>query len=389
MRRIAAITSTRADYSLLKLLIEELYHSREIDFQLLVTGTHLSEKYGHTVDQIVQDGFTRLHRLPVLVDEDSPRGVAEIMARTLKGLEEKFNDLKPDLTVVLGDRFEMMSAAQAAMIRNIPIAHIHGGEATEGLIDEAIRNSITKMSHLHFATTEEYKKRIIQMGEQPSRVFNFGAPALELMEKIELLSREKLNEEFGQEFLQKFALVTYHPVTLSPDSAAEDAREFFTGLESVKDLNYIITWPNVDVDNHAILKVMEDFGSRNKTRARIVKSLGPQRYFSLMKFAQAVIGNSSSGIIEAPFYKIPTVNVGIRQEGRIQCSSVISVENNHADVENAIRRSLSGDFKRICATAESPYYQKNTAARIAGILKTFNLNRITKKKFYDLDVGAP
>lgn len=389
MRSIALVTSTRADYSLLRPLIARLSSDSGVQFHLLVTGTHLSEKSGMTVNQILADGFTDPICIPTFVDDDSPRGLAQIMSNTLLEMETVFARIKPELLVLLGDRFEILAVANAALLRNIPIAHIHGGEATWGLIDDAIRHSLTKMSHLHFASTEDYKNRIIQMGEHPERVFKFGAPALELMEELPLLPVETLAGEFGEKFLQSFALVTFHPVTLEPERTKFYADEFFAALAEVPDLNYIITAPNVDTAYEGIVQSIAEFHKNNSQRVQVVTSLGPKKYFSLMKVAKAVLGNSSSGIIEAPFYKVPTVDVGDRQKGRIRCESVLSVKNVRADIVAAVKKSVQPEWIEHCQSVRTPYYQAKTSQRIVEVLKTVDLKQITQKTFYDLKSGTP
>lgn len=382
-RKISVVTSTRADYSILKLLLQRLSTNPQLEFSLIITGTHLSKKHGFTIDEIRKDGFSCEHQLEIYSGDDSPIGVAKTMASAIELSASKMQQLEPDLLVVLGDRFEILAVAQAAMILNVPIAHLHGGEATQGLVDDAVRYALTKLSHLHFTSTEEYRNRVIQMGEIPSRVFNVGAPALELMEKIEHLSYNELVGLYGEDFLKNFALVTYHPVTLQPKETKSLVTTFFKALSRIEDLNYIVTLPNMDTHNDIINAAIDDFTRQSRSKVVVTASLGAKKYFSLMKHAKLVIGNSSSGIIEAPYFKTPTVNVGIRQLGRLMPPSVLSVQDNEDEIVDGIEIARSEKFHRQIEKIVTPYYRPDSSAVIESVLQNFNLEGITIKKFVD------
>lgn len=273
------------------------------------------------------------------------------------------------------------------MLLNVPIGHIHGGECTQGLVDDAVRYSLTKMSHLHFTSTESYRKRVIQLGEDPSRVHHVGAPALELMEQMSLLSRSDLEKDFGPEFLQSFALVTYHPVTLQINEVKAAVEDFFDGLARVESLNFLVTVPNIDTNHHFITEAIEKFKSSTKSQVIVVPSLGALRYFSLMKLSKCVVGNSSSGIIEAPFFKVPTVDVGIRQMGRLAGETVIHVSESPELIAEAVRKAVSPEFKEKISGSQCLYYKKGSSGLIEDVLVRTNLSGITVKKFFDLDVS--
>ena len=314
-RKIALVTSTRAEYGIMSKLIEALDKDSEIDFYLLVTGMHLSEKFGMTKNEISQKIYKE-------IDIEIESEPAHSLALTIEKFSQTFKEIKPDLLVVLGDRYEIMGVAQAAMLNNIPIAHLYGGDTTEGAIDEAVRHSITKMSHLHFTSCENYRKRVIQLGEDPTRVFNFGALAIENIKTVPLMSKSELENSLGFEFAEKNLLVTFHPVTLEGDSKTQFA-ELLEALDEQKNTNIIITCPNSDEGNEDIFELIKEFESTH-SNVKAFKSLGLKRYLSAMQFVDAVVGNSSSGIYEVPSFGIPTINIGNRQKGRIQAESIIN-----------------------------------------------------------------
>lgn len=371
MRKICLVTSTRADYGIMSDLIDLLSKDDGVDFSLIVTGTHLSKKYGLTKKEIYQKIYSEID----IKIESEP---ANVLAVTIKKFDKLIKKLQPDLMILLGDRYEIFGVAQSCMLNNIPIAHLYGGDTTEGAIDEAIRHSITKMSHLHFPSCEEYGKRIIQMGENPERVFNFGALGVEHIKKIKLLTKEELETSLNFKFAEKNLLVTFHPVTLENNSA-EQFSELLLALEKFKDTNIIITYPNSDKGSEKIFELIENFEKKSKN-VFAFKSLGGQKYLSCMQFVNAVIGNSSSGIYEAPSFKIPTVNIGNRQKGRVQAKSVINCEPNKYEISNAIKAAFSMD----CSSVKNPYEGENTAECLIEIIKTFNLNDVIKKEFYDI-----
>lgn len=376
MRKICVITSTRAEYGIMSKLIEKIDLDNKLQLQLVVTGSHLSKKFGETYKEITQP-------ITKKIDIDIEEEPTHSMAQCIEKFSQAFIELKPDLILILGDRYEIMSVAIAAMLNNIPIAHIHGGEATHGVIDEAIRHSITKMSHIHFVACEEYRKRVIQLGENPKNVFNVGALGVENIEKMKLLSREALEEELNFKFGEKNLLVTFHPVTLEYSTSHEQFSELLSALDKLQNTKIIFTKPNSDTGNQPIIDLIDNY-VRNNPNAIAFTSMGALKYLSTMQFVDGVIGNSSSGIIEAPSFKIGTVNIGDRQKGRVQSSSVINCEPKKEDILNAIQKLYSKEFKDILKNVQNPYKQKNTVDKIIEVLKSFNLKNILKKAFYDL-----
>ena len=373
MRKIALVTSTRAEYGIMSRLIDLLDKDSDVDFYLFVTGMHLSEKFGLTKNEIKQKIYSE-------IDIEIEAHPAHSLALTIEKFSCAFGELKPDIVVLLGDRYEIMGVAQAAMLNNIPIAHIHGGETTEGLIDEAIRHSITKMSHLHFTSCEEYKNRVIQLGENPDRVFNVGSLSVENIENMPLMKKDSLEKSLDFKFNKKNLLVTFHPVTLEGD-AKEQVKELLDALNELKDTNFIITCPNSDEGNQDIFNQIIEFEKNNKN-TKVYKSLGMLRYLSTMQYVDAVVGNSSSGIIEAPSFKIPTINIGNRQKGRKQASSIINCNPQKNDILSAINKIYIEDFSKTI----NPYKKENTALNILNKIKNYNLDNILNKKFYNIEV---
>lgn len=376
MRKICVITSTRAEYGIMSKLIEKIDLDNKLQLQLVVTGSHLSKKFGETYKEITQP-------INKKIDIDIEEEPAHSMAKCIEKFSQAFIELKPDLILILGDRYEIMSVAIAAMLNNIPIAHIHGGEATHGVIDEAIRHSITKMSHIHFVACEEYRKRVIQLGENPKNVFNVGALGVENIEKIKLLSREALEEELNFKFGEKNLLVTFHPVTLEYSTSHEQFSELLSALDKLQNTKIIFTKPNSDTGNQPIIDLIDNY-VRNNPNAIAFTSMGALKYLSTMQFVDGVIGNSSSGIIEAPSFKIGTVNIGDRQKGRVQSSSVINCEPRKEAILSAIQKLYSKEFQENLKNVQNPYEQENTSDKIIEILKSFNLENILKKTFYNL-----
>ena len=372
MRRVALVTSTRAEYGIMYRLIDKLYVDKDVDFYLLVTGMHLSDKFGVTKNEITQPVYKE-------IDIDIEKEPAYSLALAIEKFYNVFREIKPDILVVLGDRFEIMGVVQAAMLNNIPVAHIHGGEITEGAIDDAIRHSITKMSHLHFTSCEEYRKRVIQLGENPKRVFNIGSLGVENIKEIQLLSKTDLEESLGFNFTEKNILVTFHPVTLEGD-VKKQFNELLDALNDLKDTNIIITCPNADPGIDEIFELIQKFKLLNKN-IYVYKSLGMQRYLSCLKYVDMVVGNSSSGIIEVPSFKIPTINIGNRQKGRIQAESIINCIPEKNNILSAIDIAYKKDFSNTI----NPYEKEDTLENLLKILKNYDLNNIIKKNFYDLN----
>jgi len=370
MRKICVVTGTRAEYGLLYWTMKEIQNSSELNLQLIVTGMHLSPKFGETWKQIEKDGFNIDYRVDLGEMGNDRRSTAQQIAKGVIGFTEAFESLKPDLVVILGDRYEMLAVAQAALILNIPISHIHGGEVTEGAFDDAIRHSITKMSYLHFTSTEVYRQRVIQMGESPDRVFNVGAPGLENFKRLNLLSKEELSQQLGFELQEKNMLITYHPVTAVEEHGID---ELIAALSAFPDCGQIITMPNSDPGHEEIMEKWQIYAANN-SNVYLTTSLGQLRYLSAMKIANLVIGNSSSGIIEAPFCGVPTINIGERQKGRLAAQSVTHVKKISSD---AIKSALDKKSEE-----SNLYGEGNSAKKIVDELVKFV--SFHSKGFYDM-----
>lgn len=383
-RKICIVTGTRAEYGLLYWLMREIQEDSDLELQLIVTGAHLSPEYGNTVQEIERDGFQIHERIEMLLSSDTPNAVTKAMGLGLIGFADAYARLRPDIVVLLGDRYEMMVAAQAAMVAKIPIAHIHGGERTEGSIDEAIRHSITKMSHLHFVATDEYQRRVIQLGEHPDRVFNFGAIGIDNIIKLQLLDREELQRSLQFDFGDHYFVVTYHPVTLGLSQPARTFQELIEALNAYPEYKVIITKPNADPQNKEIISMIDRYADDNRDRVLSVSSLGQLRYLSAVKHCDAVIGNSSSGIIEVPVLKRPTVNVGDRQRGRAMGPTVINVSENKDDIIEGIELALSNKFQKIVQESESIYGKGNVSHKIKDVIKSYPLEGILLKIFHDM-----
>lgn len=385
MRRICVVTGTRAEYGLLSRLIRMIDESEKTQLQLIATNMHLSPTYGETYKEIEADGFHIDWKIPI-IEEGKNDAVATLksMAKAVSGFADAFNELKPDLVALLGDRYEILAAAEAALIEKIPIAHIHGGEVTEGAYDDAIRHSITKMSHLHFPSIEPYRKRIIQMGENPERVFTVGAIGVENIKRIPLLSKDEAEQSIEFALDKNTILVTYHPVTLGPDSMKRDIDAFISVLEARKDLRIIFTMPNSDNGSEVIVDAINNFVNNNNDRAVAFKSLGLKRYLSVMKEVGAVVGNSSSGIVEVPSFGVPTLNIGDRQKGRLAAESVVNCGTDKDSILQGLNKVLSTEFQDFCKTVENPYGKENTAEEIFKVISSYPLDNIIQKHFYDI-----
>lgn len=388
MKKVCIVTGTRAEYGLLKPIIARVSHSEEMDLSIVATGMHLSPEFGLTYQEIENDGYVINAKIEMLLSSDTPVGITKSMGVALLGFADYFSVNRPDIVVILGDRYEMLEVASAAMIARIPIAHIHGGEATEGAIDEAIRHSITKMSHLHFVTTEEYRKRVIQLGEHPKTVYNVGALGIENIKKLTLLKKEQLEEKIGFHFHNPTIMVTYHPVTLEEENTEESFRNILQVISEFKDLSVIFTKANSDTNGRVINSMIDNFVSSNKERCASYTSLGQLRYLSALQYCDAVLGNSSSGIIEVPSFGIPTVNIGDRQLGRVRAESVIDCGNEKREIETALKKALSEDFKNKVKSIANPYEGVHTSATIVRVIsESLDKGIIIKKKFYDLRVA--
>ena len=386
MRKICFITGTRAEYGLLSRLMKMVQDDNSTQLQIIATNMHLSPKFGNTYQEIENDGFTVDCKIPIIDDNDKDDAVTTVksMAKALAGFADAYNELRPDLVVVLGDRYEILAAATAALIERIPIAHIHGGEITEGAYDDAIRHSITKMSHLHFASTEEYRKRIIQLGEQPDKVFYVGALGVENIKKLPLMGKEEIEESIHFKLDGNTILVTYHPVTLGTHSAEQEIKEFLSALVERRDLRVVFTMPNSDTGSNVIVDAINKFVENNPHRAIAYKSLGLKRYLSVMKFCCAVVGNSSSGLLEVPSFGIPTLNIGDRQKGRIAADSVYNCDTDKLSILQGLDTIMSPSFKQKAVATHNPYDKGGTAQAIFDVISTYPLDELKQKHFYDI-----
>lgn len=383
MRKICIITGTRAEYGLLYWLMKEIQSDSSLELQIIVTGMHLSPEFGLTYKEIEKE-FSINKKIEMLLSSDTPIGISKSMGLAQISFAEAYEDLSPDIVVVLGDRFEIFSAATAAMIARIPIAHIHGGETTEGAFDEAIRHSITKMSHLHFVAAEEYRQRVIQLGEDPDKVFNFGAPGLDNILNLHLLAKEKFEESIGFKLGMKNLLVTFHPATLEQSTAKEQFQQLLFALNSLSDTHIIFTKANADTDGRIINYMIDSYVSANSSKAIAFTSLGQLRYLSALQNVDAVVGNSSSGLIEAPSFKIGTINIGDRQKGRIKAASVIDCTPERDAINNAIQLLYSPAFQKSLCDVCNPYGEGGSSKKIVGILHSHPLTQLLKKTFNDL-----
>ncbi len=387
-KKIAVVTGSRAEYDLLKGLMLLLKADAKIELSILVTGMHLSPEFGLSYKTIEKDGFLIQEKVETLLSSDTPVGIAKAIGLGVIGFAEALNRLQPDLLVVLGDRYEIFSAAQAAMALRIPIAHIHGGESTEGLIDEAIRHAITKMSHLHFASTDYYARRIIQLGEDPKNVFNVGALGVDNIKNTKLLSRSELEKSTGFKLGETNFLVTYHPVTLVANDSIKSVRALIKAFSKYPNASIIITRPNADTEGRELIRILDEFANSQPKRVMTIDTLGQQRYLSAIRHVDVVIGNSSSGIIEVPSLNTPTVNIGCRQQGRIKPISVIDCKDDTFSITQAIDIALSKDFLISIASQKSPYGDGSCATKIVNHIHQTDLSRLLLKQFYEISIHA-
>lgn len=383
-RKICVVTGTRAEYGQLRQLMLLLKEDSECVLQLVVTGMHLSQEFGLTFRQIESDGFTIDQKIEMLISSDSPAAVTKSIGVAMLGFADAFGQLKPDLIILLGDRFEILAAATAAMIARIPIAHIHGGELTEGLIDEAIRHSITKMSHLHFVAAENYRQRVIQLGEQPNKIFLVGGLGVDCLKSAKLLDLPTLESSLGFKFKQRNFLITFHPVTLDNASAQSQMQQLLDALSEQKETGLIFTMPNADTEGRILINMIKDYVALHPESSVAFTSLGQQRYFSCLGYVDAVIGNSSSGLTEAPSFKIATINVGDRQRGRLQAKSVVNCIPIKSEILKAIDEVFSPSFQQMLKVAQNPYGNGGASKKIFAVIKHTPLENILKKRFFDI-----
>lgn len=382
-RRVCVVTGTRAEYGLLYWLMKEIEIDEAFELQIIVTGMHLSPEFGLTYKEIEKD-FKIDKKIEMLVSSDTAVGISKSMGLAQISFAESYEELKPNVLVVLGDRYEILSAVNAAMIACIPIAHISGGETTEGAFDESIRHSITKMSHIHFPGTNEYKNRIIQLGEHPSRVFNVGGMGIENIKRLKLLSKEEFEESINFKLNKKNILVTFHPVTLENSTAKKQFQELLDSIDELKDTNIIFTKANSDTNGRVINQMCDEYVFKNPHKSICFTSLGQLRYLSALQYVDTMVGNSSSGLAEAPSFRIGTINIGDRQKGRIKSDSVIDSEPNKTSIIQAFDKLYTKEFQEVLKTVKNPYGDGCASERIIKELKKINLNNILKKKFYDL-----
>ncbi len=381
MRKICVVTGTRAEYGLLRGLISKIQSSHDMQLQIVATNMHLLSEFGYTYKEIEEDGFTIDEKVYMPKFDGKIVSLADSMSVELKDMNAAILRLSPDVIVILGDRYEMFIVALVALINNIPLAHIHGGELTEGAFDDAIRHSITKMSYWHFTSTEEYRRRVIQLGESPDRVFNVGALGVENIHKVVPISKSELDEYLGLDLGNPTILVTYHPVTLK-GKECQIINDFLLALQDYREYQILFTMPNSDPGSDVIRKAIIEYAKRDENRMKIFTSLGLRRYLSVIPYVKAVVGNSSSGIIEVPSFGVPTLNIGDRQKGRIMADSVICCDDDYASIKKGLEYVLSDEFYNISKRAISPYDKKGTADTIFRVIKDCDLGIV--KKFYDI-----
>ena len=386
MIKICVVTGSRAEYGLLSRLMQMIQEDSGLKLQVIATNMHLSPEFGLTYQEIEKDGFFINKKVEMLLSSDTANGTAKSVGLATIGFADAYEDLKPDLLLVLGDRYEILSAVTTALFYKIPVAHLHGGEITEGAYDDAIRHAITKMSHLHFTSTEEYRKRVIQLGENPERVFNVGAIGIDNIKHLKLLSRDVLERELQFLLKEQTILVTYHPVTLDENDTRMQFQCLLNVLNDRQDIRIIFTLPNSDTGGRVIIPMIQDFVKCNKDRAIAFASLGSLRYLSVLRCVSAVVGNSSSGIIEAPSFGIPTLNIGNRQKGRIVARSVLQCEISEQAIRAGLEIVLANSFLQLARNVINPYEQKNTAVKIRDVLKTYPLSPVIQKTFYNLNI---
>lgn len=385
MRKICIVTGSRAEWGLLSRLAGMIASDHELELQIIATNMHLSPEFGLTYREIEKQGFKINRKVEMLLSSDTANATVKSVGIATIGFADAYEELKPDVLLLLGDRYEMLAAVTAALFYKIPVAHLHGGEITEGAYDDAIRHAITKMSHLHFTSTESYRKRVIQLGEEPERVFNVGAIGIDNIRHINLLDRQALEKELNFSFNPQSILVTYHPETLDAVSVEEQFRNLLEVLSERKDTKILFTLPNSDTGGRVIIRMIEDFVHIHAGRAVAYTSLGQLRYLSALQYVTAVVGNSSSGILEVPSFGKPSLNIGNRQKGRICADSVIHCGTSEAEIREGLDKVLSDSFMKQAITVSNPYEKPDTASEILKVLKNYPLSGIVQKTFYNLN----
>ena len=383
-RKICVVSTSRADYGLLFWLLKEIEKSRFLELSLVLSGSHLEERLGLTYKEIERD-FKHFYKVPLGLENDDETALCLAFSAGVAGFSKVLEQIRPDIMVLLGDRYEMLSAGVAGMLRAVPLAHIHGGESTQGAIDEGIRHALTKMSHIHFCATSLYKKRIIQLGENPAMVYNVGGLGVENIKRLELLSKKDFENSLGFKLGKKNILVTFHPQTIEKKSASKEFSQILNALDSLKDTHFIFTGANADNGGKIINEMAQSYCLKNQEKAIFVMSLGQLRYLSAIKHADIVLGNSSSGISEAPSLKKATINIGNRQKGRIKAPSIIDTKCDKSAILKAIKKAYSKDFQAKLKSVKNPYGSGFASKKIIKVLENIKLNGILQKKFYDLD----
>lgn len=386
MKNICVVTGTRAEYGLLKPLMLRLQDSESFKLQILVTGAHLSPEFGLTYSFIEEDGFNIDEKVEMLLSSDTPTGIVKSMGIGMIGYADAFTRLSPDAVVILGDRYEMLSVASAAAIFNMPIIHLHGGEITEGAYDDAIRHAITKISSLHFTSTDEYRLRVIQMGENPLNVHNVGAIGLDNIVTLPLLTREQLEEDLAIQFNRYNYQVTFHPETLSDISSEEQFEVLLSVIEEQNDSYFVFTKANADTDGRIINQMIDKFVAKNPHKASSYNSLGSLRFLSVVKICDAIVGNSSSGVIEAPSLLTATINIGDRQKGRTQAKSILNCSINKTEILNCFEKVRNTDFQESILATVNPYGNGGTSEKIINILEAIDFNKLRTKEFYNINI---
>lgn len=382
LTKVCVITSTRADYGLLRWVMRTIKDDNELKLQTLVTGMHLSPEFGLTYKEIEQDGFYIDRKVEMLTSSDTSVGIAKSMGLGLIGFSEAISQMKPDLILVLGDRFEIFSAVSAAFVARVPVAHLHGGETTIGAFDEAFRHSITKMSHLHFVATSEYRQRVLQLGEQPKTVFLVGGLGVDNIMRTKLLNLTDLESSLGFKLNSKNLLITFHPETLASGNAQNQMNELLNALSHLKNTNLVFTLPNADTGGRQLIDLVNNFVLKHNN-AHAFTSLGSQRYLSCIKYFDGVVGNSSSGLLEVPSFKKGTINIGGRQAGRLQAKSIINCEPNFVSIKAAIEKLYTDDFQKSLLTVNNPYGRGGASEKIVNAIKKSHIQGAPQKEFYD------
>jgi GDP/UDP-N,N'-diacetylbacillosamine 2-epimerase (hydrolysing) len=382
-RKICVVTGSRAEYGLLRWVMQGIQDEPDLTLQTIATGMHLSPEFGLTYREIEKDGFHIDRKVEMLTSSDTTVGIAKSMGLGMIGFADVLNDLSPDILVVLGDRFEIFSAVAAALVARIPVAHLHGGETTEGAFDESIRHAITKMAHLHFVAAEEYRERVIQLGEHPHNVYLVGGLGIDSIKRLKLLDRQDLEKELGFRFGQHNLLITFHPVTLESDSGAGQMRELLAAVAELKNTELIFTLPNADTDSRELIHMLEQFAAQH-AHAHVFASLGQLRYLSCMAHVDGVVGNSSSGLLEAPSFGVGTINIGDRQRGRLQAQSVINCLSDRQSIAAALQRLYGEEFRSGLGSMRNPYGDGGASARIVAKLRQVKLESLLKKHFHSI-----